>query len=356
MEVSFSDANLTTRVELVRYTCLVAILIALPVAADAQQRAAAGRGDRSAQTQSRSGDGRAGRAEQRPAEQRQAEQRHSDQRQNNQRQAGQPQTSFLGPIGLPPLPAAQRMPWWEQRQIPAWEQRQTPWWEQKQTPSWERQQVPVSQMNNVARTLLDQERDARRLAKNPRPVHPIDRPGYGRPPIYYPLPPYGYFFPFATYGYGYETSVTTAEVTPPPPEAETGFLRLEVEPRHLLQVFVDGLYLGTIADLGDDIELRLGPRRIELRAPGYRTLIFDTRIESDRTVVYRGALDPIEEVAIPPSAPRAPLAPEAPKAPQAPAASRTMYLIPGCYMGNVEPTAAMLRRGCDIGKLITMTP
>jgi len=237
--------------------------------------------------------------------------------------------------------------------MPWWEQRQTPWWEQKQTPSWERQQVPLSQLNNVARHILDQERDARRLARTPRPVHPIYRPGFGRPPIYYPLPPYGYFFPFTTYGYGYETSVTTAEVTPPPPEPETGFLRLEVEPRHLLQVFVDGLYLGTIADLGDDIELRLGPRRIELRAPGYRTLIFDTRIEFDRTVVYRGALEQIEEL---PVAPQAPLAPLAPQTREAPAGSRTMYLIPGCYMGNVQPTAGMLRPGCDISKLITMTP
>ena len=246
------------------------------------------------------------------------------------------------------------MPSWEQRQIPAWEQKQTPWWERQQTPSWERQQVPVSQMNNVARYMLDQERDARRLAKTPRPVHPIYRPGYGRPPIYYPLPPYGYFFPFTTYGYGYETSVTTAEVTPPPPEPETGFLRLEVEPRHLLQVFVDGLYLGTIADLGDDIELRLGARRIELRAPGYRTLIFDTRIEFDRTVVYRGALEQIEELHL--CAPAGTPGTQAPQAPEAPAGSRTMYLIPGCYMGNVQPTAVMLRPGCDISKLTTMTP
>ena len=135
------------------------------------------------------------------------------------------------------------MPWWEQKQTPWWEQRQTPWWEQKRTP---------------------------------RPVHPINRPGYGRPPVYYLLPPYGYF-PYTTYGYGV-SSVTTEQVTAPPPLPETGFLRLEVEPRHLLQIFVDGLYVGTIADLGDDIELGLGPRRIELRAPGYRTLIFDTRI------------------------------------------------------------------------------
>ena len=341
-----------------RYTCLVAILIALPVTADAQQRVAAGRNDRSAQTQSRSRQAQADRgSEQRQGEHRRGDQRQNDQRQNaqrqsNQRQAGQPQTGFIGPIGLPPAPSAQRMPWWEQRQLPAWEQKQMPWWERKQTPSWERSQVPVSQMNNVARHMLDQERDARRLAKNPRPVHPIYRPGFGRPPIYYPLPPYGYFFPFTTYGYGYET-VTTAEVTPPPPAPETGFLRLEVEPRHLLQVFVDGLYLGTIADLGDDIELGLGPRRIELRAPGYRTLVFDTRIEFDRMVVYRGALDPIEEA---PPAREAREAGEPREAPKAPAGSRTMYLIPGCYMGNVQPTAGMLRPGCDISKLVTMTP
>ena len=346
-----------------RYTCLVAILIALPVTVDAQQRVVAGRG-RPVPSESRSDQSRAERragqrpSEQRPADQRQNAQRQNNQRQSNQRQAGQPQTSFLGPIGLPPAPA-QRMPWWEQRQTPAWEQKQTPWWEKQQPPSWERQQVPVSQMKNVARHMLDEQRDARRLAKNPRPVHPIYRPGYGRPPIYYPLPPYGYFFPFTTYGYGYETSVTTAEVTPPPPEAETGFLRLEVEPRHLLQVFVDGLYVGTIADLGDDIELRLGVRRIELRAPGYRTLIFDTRIEYDRTVVYRGTLEPLEEAPEARSAPKAlqaPAAPEAPEAPTGSAGSRTMYLIPGCYMGNVEPTAAMLRPGCDISQLKTILP
>ena len=32
-----------------------------------------------------------------------------------------------------------------------------------------------------------------------------------------------------------------------------------------------------------------------------------------------------------------------------------MYLIPGCYMGNVMPTAAMLRPGCDISKLTTIS-
>ena len=35
-----------------------------------------------------------------------------------------------------------------------------------------------------------------------------------------------------------------------------GALRLEVEPKESLQIFVDGVYIGTPADLGDEIELR----------------------------------------------------------------------------------------------------
>ena len=148
-----------------------------------------------------------------------------------------------------------------------------------------------------------------------------------------------------------------SQVPPPLPPPETGVLRLEVEPRQAVQVFVDGLYIGTLADVGDEIELRLGARRIELRAPGYRTLIFDTEIVSDRVIVYRGALERAPEAPAPqaPQTPQPPQAPQAPEAPQAPG-SRIMYVIPGCYLGNVQPTAGMLRPGCDISKLITMTP
>ena len=142
----------------------------------------------------------------------------------------------------------------------------------------------------------------------------------------------------------------------PPPDVETGFLRLEVEPRQLLQIFVDGLYVGTPADLGDEIELRLGARRIELRAPGYRTLVFDTQIVPDRTIVYRGALEPMANAPAPGTPAPTPKAPEAPQAPKAPASGGPIYMLPGCYIGNVMPTAAMLRPGCDISKLSTISP
>ena len=346
MEVSFRDANLTTRVEAVRYICLVAILITLPAAADARQRDVARRGgsvqNQPARTpQDRPAAKQRPAAEQRPpAQQRQARERRSEQRQSVQQQQ-RPMTG-LGPIGLPPAPATTtNTPWWERQGPPAWERKQDPWWE--------RPQIDPYKTMNPARVMLDQERDARRLARHPRPVHPIYKPGYIAPPIWV-LPPYGYYVPGYSYNSGYGVETMTSEAPPPPPPMpETGFLKLDVEPRQGVQVFVDGLYIGTLTDIGDEIELRLGARRIELRAPGYRPLIFDTQIVFDRMVVYRGELERMEQ------APDA-SAPQAPQAPEAPKGSRTMYLIPGCYMGNVQPTASMLRAGCDISKLITALP
>jgi hypothetical protein len=360
--VSFSDANLTTRVRAVRNICLVAVLLALPFTADAQQRIVAGRGAAASRQSDPSQDNRRsdqGRSDQRRSDDRQSDRRQgdrrqgdrrqNDQRQNDQRQVEQRPTTGLGPLGLPPVPS-QQLPWWEQRSTPWWEQRRIPSWEQKQPPPWERQQAPVGH------TRIDR-RIQERIHGNTQGRR------HSQPPIIYVLPPYRYFPTNTVYGYG--VSSTTVSVAPPPPNVvtaappepepmvETGFLRLEVEPRDTLQVFVDGLYLGTPADLGDEIELRLGARRIELRAPGYRTLIFDTQIVPDRTIVYRGALE-----LTPSSTPRPPEAPrvQSPATPApntaAPRAPAKMFLIPGCYLGNVEPDVASLRPGCDLKKLI----
>jgi hypothetical protein len=345
--VSFSDANLTTRVRAVRTICLVALLFVIPITASAEQRRQDGRrpegrqsGDR--QTDQRPSDQR--RSDHGRSDHKQSDKKHSDQKQPEQRPSD-PRSWSLPSIGLPPAPATQ-IPWWERRQVPAWERQQVPAWERPQVPAWE--------TKNPARTLLDRARDERRLAKTPRPSH-------YRPQVIYVLPPYRYFDTGTTLGYGVASS--TAYVTPPPPAAapsplvETGFLRLEVEPRLDLQVFVDGLFIGTIADVGDEIELRLGVRRIELRAPGHRTLVFDTEIVPDRTIVYRGTLDPIATAPPAPRAPDPPRAPDVPRAPRAPGApaSNPIYLIPGCYLGNVMPTAAILPPGCDLSKLTTIS-
>jgi hypothetical protein len=343
---------------------LLAILLALPETSPAQVNIAAGRnagpppssaGRSDGRSADRSGDRSGDRSNHRGDDRsrghgsdRSSDNRQSDQQRSHQQRPAQLPTTGLSHLGLQPAQLPNQ-PWWERRQTPSWEQRQIPSWEQRQIPAWEQK--------NPARVMLDQERDARRLAKTPRPAH---YPKHFRPPVYYPLPPYGYYLPSYGYGfgYGYGASSSSTYVTPsyeapaPPAEPliETGFLKLEVEPRQTLQIFVDGLYLGTLSDIGDEIELRLGARRIELRAPGYRTLIFDTEIVPDRTIIYRGALEPIAV------APVAPVAPASPVAPDAPAGSRVIYVIPGCYMGNVSPKDIPMRPGCDISKLTTISP
>ena len=332
-----------------RYICLLAVLLALPDTAAAQVAIRAGRG--AAPPPAAAPEERTAVPKNNGASNAHQNERRNDRRndrqndRSNDRQydrANDRPTSGLSPLGLPPA-RQQQMPWWEQRQLPWWEQQRTPSWERPSQEAWEQQLV------NPSRAAIELNRKAREAARVQRRHAP--------PPVYYVLPPYRYFNPGTTYGYGvasttYITPEPPAIVAPPPaPDVETGFLRLEVEPRQALQIFVDGLYIGTPADLGDEFEVRLGARRIELRAPGYRTLIFDTQIVPDRTIVYRGALEPIT---VTPASPAPPVSRASPVSP-APERS-TIYLIPGCYIGNVAPTADMVRPGCDISKVITRSP
>jgi len=308
-----------------RITNLVALLLILPLTVWAEQRQNHGQSGRSG----RSDAGQAGHAGQRPA--------------GPPRPAQLP-TTGLGPLGLPPigLPPAHNVPRWEQNRLPSWEQKRVPAWEHPTTRPFNLNRIPGWSDGNVARAMLDQQKYRRQVQENGRGSRYLNNPGY-----VYVLPPYGYVS--GSY-VGYSSYVETPAAGVEPPPSMIGALHLEVEPRDLLQIFVDGLYIGTPADLGDAIELRAGARRIELRAPGYRTLIFDVEIMSDRLITYRGALEP--------SAPASPSTPPPSPKPSVnvPAGSKTMYLIPGCYMGNVSPKDVVLPAGCDIKKLVTITP
>ena len=307
-----------------RYLCLLAALLLLPVTADAQQQERRGNGGRRSD---RGGDNRG------------SDQRNSanDRGAREQRQTNT-NTSGLSPLGVPPQ---------QQRATPWWEQQQTPWWERQGPPAWEQQKNgwQIAHPNAVPN-------DQRN-----RPPHASNLPAgrrykYGSNYLYV-VPTYGYY-PYALPTYT-ETTVTPppAEVVverpaPPPPAPEPppppiGVLRLEVEPRDLIQIYVDGVYVGTPADIGTDLGLSPGVRHIELRARGYLTHAFDADIVLDRTITYRAQLE------------RDPNAP-APPVITRPPGSRTMYVIPGCYMGNVAPTQANLRPGCDMGKLTTIEP
>ena len=129
----------------------------------------------------------------------------------------------------------------------------------------------------------------------------------------------------------------------PPREAEpaamraTGVLRLDITPATGLQYYVDGMYIGSSSELGTEFEVNAGARRIEVRASGYKPVVFDARFVPGGTVTRRGALEPLEDSS---TLPRA-------------TGSRTMYVIPGCFMGNARPEPRALPKGCDIARLIT---
>jgi hypothetical protein len=85
------------------------------------------------------------------------------------------------------------------------------------------------------------------------------------------------------------------------------------------------------------LELNAGARRVEVRAAGHKPLVFDVRLVEGRETTFRGALEPLTRPAPPPQA----------------TGNRTMFIIPGCYLGNSRPSPTELRAGCDIKNLVT---
>jgi hypothetical protein len=241
----------------------------------------------------------------------------------------------LPSIGLPPpraLPTAtpQTRPWDGRQTVPVWERPRVPAWERQGPPPWER--------GHISQPIYP--------AKPVKPDH--DRRRRRTDVVFVPYPAYGY-------GYGsglpYYSGVTVGTVAtapapaPEPPPSDIGYLRLEVEPASLLQIYVDGVFIGTPSDIGGELQLRSGAHRIEIRAHGHESLTFDARIEGDRGITYRGTLRPIDDR---PAAPPAPIV--------VPTGSKTLYVIPGCYLGNVLPDVTRLPAGCDIGRMKTHAP
>lgn len=122
--------------------------------------------------------------------------------------------------------------------------------------------------------------------------------GYGGP---------GYGYPYQNYlynngaGSSYDAAPPSGSSASPDslsvqPSA-AGHLRLQVEPA-TAQVYVDGFYMGTVDDFNgsaQDASLEAGPHRIEVRSPGYETLMFDVKTEANRTITYRGTLRPVQQ-------------------------------------------------------------
>lgn len=292
-----------------KYFCLLAVLLTLPVTSTAQQRLGEGR---RSENNSRDRDQKADRD--------QKERRPND-RGDRERKADD------RPVPRTATPTPRQ---------PSWEQKTTPWWERQSPPWWEG--GSSSSRSRTGRTDHDRNDDYRYRGRR-------NNVGSG---VIYVLPASPFFD---------NTTSASTVVTPPapaikrpepepPPLPAIGFLTLDVEPRALLQIYVDDVFVGTPADLGNELRLTPGTRRIELRAKGHKTLMFAAEIIENRSISFAGTLE---------RDPSAPVEPAVVR-PPAVAGSTTMYMIQGCYLGNIAPKATELRPGCDIARMITFRP
>jgi len=163
------------------------------------------------------------------------------------------------------------------------------------------------------------------------------------------------FIPAFGFGLGYPyvpetllpgTAVPSPPSSPPPQYVATGRLHITLQSGGDPQIFVDGYYVGMLSDLGGDLTLEAGAHTLELREEGYETLHVDVNIAADASITYRGAMKRL--AAAPAPVARAAAPPDAPPAP----APSTIYMIPGCYVGNVPPSDASLPAGCDADRAI----
>jgi hypothetical protein len=157
------------------------------------------------------------------------------------------------------------------------------------------------------------------------------------------------------YGWGLP-AIAPAPVPAPTAEVDeaTGTLWLDIEPRGLGEVYIDGYLAGTTLDVRGSITLDAGAHRVEVRAEGYRPVGVEVRIEAGGAVTLRRTLQPL------PAAPEPPVAGPAPPAVRpaaaAPIPRKPFYYIPGCYLGDVPPKDAGLPPTCDPSKTVVVKP
>lgn len=192
----------------------------------------------------------------------------------------------------------------------------------------------------------------RRPAPPPRGPHRGNGRGHPRAGIVYVVPTYGVVEPPAADAPAEDAAPSAvAPATPEPPPG--GTLWLDLEPATVNgQVFVDGYYVGTTADVGRELALEAGAHAVEVRAPGYEPMTVNVKIDAGRALTYRAAL---QAAGTPAPAPTA-RAGQAAKAAQPPPRRKPFYAIPGCYLGDVPPKEAALPKNCDPAKAVTIWP
>jgi hypothetical protein len=78
-----------------------------------------------------------------------------------------------------------------------------------------------------------------------------------------------------------------------PGQTNTGGLSFEVTP-NTAQVFVDGNLVGTTGQFtptSQPLGLTAGHHRVEIRAPGYRTMTFEPDVVAGQVIPYQGSME-----------------------------------------------------------------
>ena len=143
---------------------------------------------------------------------------------------------------------------------------------------------------------------------------------------------------------GYASPVAPDVSAATDPAAFGGWLRVDVPPGVIGQVYLDGYYVGTTEDLSRAMDVTSGRHSIEIRADGYQSAQDDIAVAAGRSVTYRGLLTRAPE---PPAAASAPAVVES-------ARGKTFYVIPGCYVGDVLPEESTVPAGCDPHRAIAV--
>jgi hypothetical protein len=183
-------------------------------------------------------------------------------------------------------------------------------------------------------------------SRQPRQRGPHRR-GHAGPSVVYVVPAYGWGLPAAAPA---PVPTATAEGAEP-----TGTLWLDVEPRGVGEVYIDGYLAGTTLDVRGSMTLDAGRHRVEVRAEGYQPVGVDVRIEAGGAVTLRRTLQPAPATPEPPAAGPPATSPARPGAP-APIPRKPFYYIPGCYLGDVPPKDAGLPPTCDPSKTVVVKP
>jgi hypothetical protein len=119
--------------------------------------------------------------------------------------------------------------------------------------------------------------------------------GFGYPGFYgaYGYPWYGYpgyaypWYGYPAYGYpGYAVGVRPY-----------GSVRIDL-PQKDAEVYADGYFAGNVDNFDGrfhHLNLEPGPHKIEVRAAGFETIMFDVNVEPGQTITYRAAMRPAQQ-------------------------------------------------------------